>query len=248
MKKSFLLIILITVSSVMLAQKGYQDTIYLKNGTSINGKIIEMAKDKSVEIQSVDKIFFYFKMDEIEKIVKESSKGENNATDLTNNSAAKRKGYIGLSIGPSIPLSGYDYQIKAGIQLTLADFGYLFTDNFGVTVLIGINSYQQKPGYSDDDYDHAYFMGGPLFSVPISGRFSWELQPVIGFSKNFFGKGILSYGLDNILRYNAGKRIAFLFKAGYFETKGKTSNWNEPILNVHIETISIGIGIAYRLK
>jgi hypothetical protein len=90
-------------------------------------------------------------------------------------------------------------------------------------------------------------MGGPLFSVSISERFSWELRPVIGFSENIFGKGILSYGLDNILRYDAGKRIAFLFKAGYFATKGKTSNWNVPLLNVNIETISVGFGIAYRL-
>ena len=245
MKKSLSLIILITFSSVMLAQQRYQDTIYLKNGTSINGKIIDMVKNKSIEIQTVDKKLFVFDMDEIEKVAKKPSKIENNVTYLTSISTTKRKGFIGLSGGLDIPLKG-NY-IK-GIQITAADIGYLINDNFGVTALIGVNSYQQKPGYRDDDYDHAYFMGGPLLSVPISERFSWGLQTVIGFSWNIFGKGILSYGLDNMLRYDAGKRIAFLFKAGYFATKGKTSNFNESLLNVNIETISVGLGIAYRLR
>ncbi len=73
MKKSLSLIILITVSSVMLAQKGYQDTIYLKNGTSINGKIIEGDNDNSVEIQTADNKLLVFNMNKILKITKEPS-------------------------------------------------------------------------------------------------------------------------------------------------------------------------------
>jgi hypothetical protein len=56
----------------MLAQKGYQDTIYLKNGTSINGKIIKRA-DWIVEIQTVDNKLFVFDMNKIKIIIKEPS-------------------------------------------------------------------------------------------------------------------------------------------------------------------------------
>jgi hypothetical protein len=141
MKKSLSLIILIIVDSVTFAQQRYQDTIYLKNGTSINGKINGWVKNKSIEIQTIDKKQFIFDMDEIEKIAKKTFRIENSNTDLTTNSATKRNGFIGLSGGLNIPLKG-DY-VK-GIQVPAADFGYLFNNNFGVTVLIGINSYQTR--------------------------------------------------------------------------------------------------------
>jgi hypothetical protein len=244
MKKSLSLIILITVNSVMLAQKGYQDTIYLKNGTSINGKIIEMAKDKSVEIQSADKIFFYFKMDQIEKIVKRP----NNATDLTTNSVAKRKGYIGLSTGPSIPLSGYDYQTKTGIQLTLADFGYLFTDNFGVTAILCGAANPSAGNYTNWNYSYVNCMAGPLFSFPISEKFRWELRPMIGASfVCVYGNPVFAYGFDTGFHYNADERIAFFLNAGYFTSSGTINGLLWPYY-IHYETISIGFGIAYRLK
>ncbi|MGA1977655.1 MAG: hypothetical protein ABSG89_07335 [Bacteroidales bacterium] len=71
MKKSLLLIILITVCSVIFAQKGYQDTIFLKNGTSVNGKVIESDNDNSLEIQTVDNKLLIFDMNKIKRIATE---------------------------------------------------------------------------------------------------------------------------------------------------------------------------------
>jgi hypothetical protein len=73
MKKFLPSIILINVSSVWFAQKRYQDTVYLKNGTRFNGKIIEVIKNKSVEIQTADEKLFAFEMNEIEKIAKKKN-------------------------------------------------------------------------------------------------------------------------------------------------------------------------------
>ncbi|MGC1390530.1 MAG: hypothetical protein WA816_05790 [Bacteroidales bacterium] len=73
MKKFLPSIILITVSSVWFAQKRYQVTVYLKNGTRINGNIIEVIKNRSVEIQTADEKPFAFDMDEIEKIAKKKN-------------------------------------------------------------------------------------------------------------------------------------------------------------------------------
>lgn len=63
----------VIVSSSANAQNEQLDVVYLKNGSIIRGTIIEFIPSTSVKIKTADNSLFVFKMDEIEKITKESN-------------------------------------------------------------------------------------------------------------------------------------------------------------------------------
>ena len=57
--------------SATFAQNGYEDVVYLKNGSVIHGMIIEQVPNVSIKIQTVDRNIFVYKMEEVEKMTKE---------------------------------------------------------------------------------------------------------------------------------------------------------------------------------
>ena len=70
--KHLLLVLAFTLFAWGLsAQEGYQDVVYLKNGSIVRGMIIEQVPNESVKIQTADGSVFVYKMDEIQKITKE---------------------------------------------------------------------------------------------------------------------------------------------------------------------------------
>lgn len=71
---SILSCILIFSSYQSLYAQQYQDVIYLKNGGLIRGIIIEQIPYVSIKIQTKDGNIFVYKLDEIERITKETIK------------------------------------------------------------------------------------------------------------------------------------------------------------------------------
>jgi hypothetical protein len=260
MKKHILLLMFSAVSIICFSQQKYQATVYLKNGNIVPGVIIERFPDESIKFKIDDTHILHIQKDEILKITigeigkrsKEPSAGENITKNLISNSSSKRKGYMGLSFGPSIPLRDYDIysHTKTGIQLTLVDYGYLFNNNFGVTaVIIGTANPSEDHNYNNWNYSYVNLMAGPLVSISITERFSLELRPLIGISfVSVFGYPVIAYGLDNGFRFNAGEKIAFILRAGYSVSKGITQGLWEGRVNCHYETITVGFGVAYRLR
>lgn len=51
----------------------YVDVVYLKNGASIRGMIIEQIPNKQIKIRTADGSIFVYKMEEVEKITKEEN-------------------------------------------------------------------------------------------------------------------------------------------------------------------------------
>ena len=128
MKKTLGFMVLILLSIGAFSQENFQDVVYLKNGSIIHGLIIEQVPNKSIKIQTTDKNIFVYQMDEIEKLTKEAVGSKVKKNNLTQ----KRKGYIGLSLGPSIPIGDFADEsnglAKTGLNLTLVNFGYLFAE------------------------------------------------------------------------------------------------------------------------
>ncbi len=75
MKKNLLLSILclLIFSTVVYSQMGYKDVVYLKNGGKVIGIIVEQIPNFSIKIETSNGSVMVFKMDEIEKIVKEKT-------------------------------------------------------------------------------------------------------------------------------------------------------------------------------
>lgn len=69
----FTLMLVFLTASGVIAQQQMQDVVYLKDGAIIRGMIIEMSPNASVKVQMKDGSVFVFKMENVEKIVKEMS-------------------------------------------------------------------------------------------------------------------------------------------------------------------------------
>lgn len=64
-------ILLILTSTTLAQDDGYQDVVYLKNGSIIRGMITEQVPGKSVKIKTADGNVFVFSFEEIDKITKD---------------------------------------------------------------------------------------------------------------------------------------------------------------------------------
>lgn len=72
MKRNLLLAIFLVITASQLYSQRSKDVLYLKNGSIINGTIIEI-NDNQIKIRSADKNIFGFKTEEVDKYVKEST-------------------------------------------------------------------------------------------------------------------------------------------------------------------------------
>jgi hypothetical protein len=119
MKSLITVIFFFGISYITFTQEVHKDTIYLKDGTIIQGKIIEQIPDKSVKIETTDNLILTYQQEEVEKITKGKVKvaGEDNA-----NKNGLKPGYKGIiEIGYGIPsgdkgASGVKVNFVNGIQ------------------------------------------------------------------------------------------------------------------------------------
>ena len=251
-KKYLALLFFTIITTVSYGQSNYQDVVYLKNGSIIRGVIIEQIPNKSIKIETADKSVFVFQMDEIEKITKEIPP----KTKRINNNIDRRKGYIGLSVGPSIPIgefaSRYSGLANTGIQINLVNFGYRFSENFGIAATwfgaanpVEINNI--------GPWSYGGLMAGPLLSFPLSQKAEWDFRPMIGYSSTTapdLGWGTeqassLALNIGTVFRINVSNKVALLLSADYFSTKPEFEN---VYVEQQIGTIAFGFGVAFGLK
>lgn len=97
----------------------------------------------------------------------------------------ERRGYIGIGIGPSF-LMGYELaneKAKAGLNLALLDFGYVFAKGFGISASWTGGAHNFDPGNVTITIDNNTLTGkiegtvsygtlmvGPLYSLKLSDR------------------------------------------------------------------------------
>lgn len=71
MKKHLLLLIILTIIALPLSSQKTKDALYLKNGSVIYGKLLEISENR-YKIQTSDGSLFNFSSDEVDKFLKES--------------------------------------------------------------------------------------------------------------------------------------------------------------------------------
>ncbi|MBX3238814.1 MAG: hypothetical protein KIT80_08540 [Chitinophagaceae bacterium] len=215
-----------------------------------------------------------------------------------------RRGYIGISVGSSMPIGNFASKnanaSKAGLATTGAifdvSFAYKLKKNFGLAALLrgqynpvdvqpladrmnrefpGVRTYANGDGWSSGG-----FMGGVYSSSPLNQKATavFELKTLVGFMnttspqidmnasssegsiwirQNSATATSFSYLIGAGMRFNAGKRIAFILNADYLNytpnfknLKTTTSMGSSENSNAtqEIQTLNIGVGIAFRLK
>src|SRR5690606_29984764 len=99
----------------------------------------------------------------------------------------QRNGYIGISIGPSIPIGEFKDEALArtGVNLSLINFGYLFNGRFGIAAnwfggahIIDGGAF----GISDGMWSYGGLLAGPLVSNRIGSQLDFDVKLQIGFS------------------------------------------------------------------
>ena len=165
MKRVILFIVIVAFCTTRaFSQTSIQETIYLKNGSVIKGLVIEQVPNEHVKVQTKDGSIFVYDASEVEKITKEA-----NSRSSYNNEDYSRKGFIGISIGPSFPIGDYS-ELPIGLNLSLIDFGYLFNKN------IGIAGKWFGTAHAEDGVTFGLggLLVGPLGSVPVTETINFK--------------------------------------------------------------------------
>lgn len=80
MKKYLILTVLAVLCLTAAQAQQYTEVVYLKNGSMIRGTVVEQVPGESFKIRTADGSIFVYRMDEVQKITKEQSRGVSNST------------------------------------------------------------------------------------------------------------------------------------------------------------------------
>lgn len=167
----------------------------------------------------------------------------------------ERKGYIGLSVGPSIPIGAFGSSTgegglaKTGVQLNLVNLGYLFSEHVGIAgSWFGTANPFDIDGF--DPWIYGGLMVGPLVSFPVGEKVDWDLRPMVGYSvvtePLYDTQGsALALSAGTTFRFNVGARVALLLGAEYLYTKPE---FEDAGFEQNIGALSLTFGVAFRLK
>lgn len=172
----------------------------------------------------------------------------------------ERKGFIGITLGPSMPIGDFGNQslsnfnagfAKTGLNISLINFGYRFGTNFGIAGTwfgaanpVNINNVTATWSYGS-------LMVGPMLTFPINKKLDFDLKGMIGYVSakmdldNFGETSLTGVGFDfgTALRYNFSERWCLLFNADYFSSNSKSDDGKQKIA-----AINLAFGVGYRLR
>ncbi|MFS4494115.1 hypothetical protein [Maribacter sp. 2308TA10-17] len=232
------------------AQDSPQDIIYLKDGGIIRGIILEQIPDVAVKIKIVGDNVLVYPLNEIEKVSKAQGSsliGENNRRDKN------VKGYLGFSVGVSIPLGDFGSSSNGladiGIQVNGLNFGYLFSKHLGIaTTLMIANNPNIRAGI--EPWSYGSLLIGPLVSFPINQELTIDGRFQMGYAVATLPDLSLGKDTSTAIAYNAGivgrysfiKSFTLLLALDFLHTKPEFEDYG---FKQNMKTISLGVGAAY---
>lgn len=174
----------------------------------------------------------------------------------------EKKGYIGIVLGPSFPISDFgDNSInnkyagyaKTGYSDSFINFGYIFGKNLGISVSVFFSSYDIDTTATDYWWEVMGITAGPMLSIPVSDKLFFETKLNFGFvGVNYVTDGYLhkeneanGLGIDirTSLRYNLFKRWCIIIESGFLSSNQIKLDGRD----IKIQNINLGLGIAFRI-
>ncbi|MBL3656001.1 outer membrane beta-barrel protein [Fulvivirga sediminis] len=168
----------------------------------------------------------------------------------------KKRGFVGINIGPSMPLNNYDFITKTGTRANV-DVGYYFGKYIGVNIS-AFASTNTMENTDMNRWSYGGIMAGPLLSYNLSKIISFDLRPMVGYSitmlpihSNFYfqyedkvekGHSIV-YNAGASVKYALGSRLQIPLNVDYMYTNPQFDKYN---INKEVESISITTGFYYR--
>jgi hypothetical protein len=212
LKTGILFALLWFAANFCMGQNGYEDVVYLKNGSIIRGMIMEQIPNQTLKIQTADRNLFVFTFDQIEKITKDAIPTEKPEKSSENPNEYPRgrftfilEGNIGLtSVSNRAGGSGLGISSLGG---TLA-----FDVNIKNKLCIGLGS-----GYDAIDVysfipiflDVRYFFSSHRFTPYLSAGLGYSVGPAYYDDGGFYANPNLG------IRYNFAPKSALNFGIGW---------------------------------
>ena len=222
---------LLLVSPFILSGQNYtDDVVCLKNGTIIHGMILEQIPNQSIKIQTKENSILVFKMEEIEKLTKESAPTDNSSSTKKKPTGRLRNSFMGLYTGVDFGTLGPDAQIfsnelAAGLNDTegFSSFACSPSSRTGLTIgmttssrITGSLFLQTELTYATRGlvikgtgrYTASYGSAHSLVTVEERMRLDYLKVPIL-FKYYFFTKGSRVRGQDYFNVYlQAGPSVA----------------------------------------
>jgi hypothetical protein len=235
--------------SLAFARKAKKDVIYLKNGSVINGQIVNLSPSGQVKIRTRDNSLWVFESSEIDSL---SSTSGNGLKQI-------HKGYFNLTEA-GISAGNSDNKYTAPFSLMNIS-GWQFNNRFSVGAGAGIEFFSET--YLPVVADFRYYLKRqgltPFFGIQGGYTFALDkpdLQYVYNYASNWVmpvsntmemkAKGGLlinpSVGFCTSLNNN----LAITFSAGYKVMRHRYSFENDYDIDIDYNRLSIKVGLIFQ--
>jgi len=232
-------------TSPLLAQKkGWQDVVYLKNGSIIRGELVEDKTAGIVKISTIGQNVFVFKTEEVDRVARELLKSD---FKYPYTSGYQNITELGLSIGYRAAISQFENTSRV-VNLSLQSFnGYQFFPLLAVGLTTGIDTYEQvtllpvglglrgdlaktrvRPFYGLDAGYALDWLNNPNLAADHDGGFFWS--PSLG------------------LKFNSAKTRAFVLNLGYRSQKATATTQVPSVTSTdrkHYKRMLFRIGMSF---
>lgn len=178
-----------------------------------------------------------------------------------------KKGFISISIGPSFPLGDFASSdigntdagfANNGLSINLINFGYLFSENFGITAMLNGSAYPFDADNGNEPiWSYGALLVGPLFSTPLDkekadldlrfmvGTLTAILDPDNGNEEQEGSAGAISIGAG--IRYHLSDKISLATGLDYISSNPEFEvNGND--FNQSVASLNLTFGISFRLN
>ncbi|MDR2627895.1 MAG: porin family protein [Dysgonamonadaceae bacterium] len=257
MKKAISLLILVLFTGTVSLVRA-QDVITKKDGSEILAKVLEIGiteiRYKMYDNES-GPTYVVLKSEVFMIVFQDGTKKVFNLepADLTAAPApaapqpqpdeAYRKGYVGLTLGPSFPTK--QDNMDSGAQVNIVTAGYLFSKNIGIAATILITSYIIE---NDVSVGVTGFVVGPLlsFAATPSRKVELDVRPFIGtvdrdIDGESTGESGFAFGIGGSIRWNCRSRVSLSGNMDYNNMVVK----NE-VQKTDMSSIGVTVGVNFR--
>lgn len=242
----FLFILFFTLPTVLLAQKkGWQDVVYLKNGSIIRGHFPEGDTSPSIiKIETIGRNLFVFKREEVERITREFAhpefkypytQGYLNITEfgLSVGNRSMVNSFSGTSRSVNVTLqtfNGYQFYPALAVGLTTAidDYNPITLLPIALGIRGDITKTKVRPYYGLDAGYALDWLNNPRLPGDYNG--GWLISPTLG------------------LKFNSRKTHALVLNLGYRNQKASIVNHNGNTTTTqenHFKRVLFRIGMSF---
>jgi hypothetical protein len=208
--KALLTLLLMLLTIVATAQRKPFNTVYLKNGSVIKGKLIENKQGEAVKIETADKSIWVFKSDEVDKIVYSENVKTPSDVDYT-----LKKGLFTQFQAELMPSK--KQSAEGTVPAFLGVAGYQINKHFSAGLGTGIEAFHisMMPLFADARY---YFLNDrftPFINLKAGYAFPLENQKDNTRNMNLESKGGWMGGIEIGYVKSLTNTTKFTFSIGY---------------------------------